>query len=565
PQLTNKRVYLIHHGSACSTGGPGYDAGARWSLALCAVLLLFCLIGTILDAIIEAYNTSEENTSPSDQNNTVELQSVTIPPQANNTLTRQTTSSTALHPPEETIRFGPPRFLKSKLCEVFLCFSLLRNTKKIFSTNVPATAITSINGIRVFSIWWVILGHTFLYVLISPIVENKAQTVEDSKLLSILPVTNAYFAVDSFFFLSGLLVAYTCFRKMAKSDGKFNWILFYVHRFWRLTPSYMFVILFTVHLKGLISDSLLWQYTYKDPFCSDKWWTNLLYINNFYPEEFTEQCIGWTWYLANDMQFYVISPILLILAFKYGWRGLLSSTGTLLLISTIVIAALIGAYDVDPIINLKLLHFTDETAKKSRDNSNYIYSKPYCRIQPYLIGFILGYAIYMKYRGPIKRRGWLIALIGWSVAFAIAMTVVYAPHESVVPGNREWNMTENIFYGTFQRLLWGLVLAWVTYACHYGYGSYIQQFLSARFWIPLSRLTYSVYLVHIIVLQFMLTAVNGTIHYDIPTTSYYFIAATVLSYAVGFILAVVIEFPSENLENLVLKFLQERKKYAVNS
>ena len=82
--------------------------------ALCAVLLLFCLIGTILDAIIEAYNTSEENTSPSDQNNTVELQSVTTPPQANNTLTRQTTSSTALHPPEETIRFGPPRFLKCK-------------------------------------------------------------------------------------------------------------------------------------------------------------------------------------------------------------------------------------------------------------------------------------------------------------------------------------------------------------------------------------------------------------------------------------------------------------------
>ena len=57
------------------------------------------------------------------------------------------------------------------------------------------------------------------------------------------------------------------------------------------------------------------------------------------------------------------------------------------------------------------------------------------------------------------------------MAFAIAMTLVYGPHESIVQGNREWNKTENIFYGTFQRLLWGLVLAWVTYACHYGYGS----------------------------------------------------------------------------------------------
>ena len=32
-------------------------------------------------------------------------------------------------------------------------------------------------------------------------VENKASLSEDSKLLSMLPVLNAYFSVDSFFFL----------------------------------------------------------------------------------------------------------------------------------------------------------------------------------------------------------------------------------------------------------------------------------------------------------------------------------------------------------------------------
>jgi hypothetical protein len=76
--------------------------------ALCAVLLLFCLIGTILDVIIEAYNTS-----PSDQNNTVELQPVAPPPSEKDTLTPQATSSTT-GPPEETVRFGLPRFLKCK-------------------------------------------------------------------------------------------------------------------------------------------------------------------------------------------------------------------------------------------------------------------------------------------------------------------------------------------------------------------------------------------------------------------------------------------------------------------
>ena len=28
------------------------------------------------------------------------------------------------------------------------------------------------------------------------------------------------------------------------------------------------------------------------------------------------QCVGHTWYLANDMQFYVISPVFIILLYK---------------------------------------------------------------------------------------------------------------------------------------------------------------------------------------------------------------------------------------------------------
>ena len=29
------------------------------------------------------------------------------------------------------------------------------------------------------------------------------------------------------------------------------------------------------------------------------------------------QCLNWSWYLANDMQFYVISPVLLFLVFRW--------------------------------------------------------------------------------------------------------------------------------------------------------------------------------------------------------------------------------------------------------
>ena len=56
------------------------------------------------------------------------------------------------------------------------------------------------------------------------------------------------------------------------------------------------------------------------------------------------------------------------------------------------------------------------------------------------------------------------------MAFALGMTLVYAPHESVIPGNREWGQAENVIFGMLQRFLWGVALAWVTFACHNGYG-----------------------------------------------------------------------------------------------
>ena len=51
----------------------------------------------------------------------------------------------------------------------FLCFSLIKNTSRIMDTNVPTSAITSINGMRVMSMWWVILGHVYAFQMVAPI------------------------------------------------------------------------------------------------------------------------------------------------------------------------------------------------------------------------------------------------------------------------------------------------------------------------------------------------------------------------------------------------------------
>ena len=50
---------------------------------------------------------------------------------------------------------------------------------------------------------------------------------------------------------------------------------------------------------------------FESMYCKNTWWTNALFVNNFVDE--SKMCLGVTWYLANDMQFHWISPLILIL------------------------------------------------------------------------------------------------------------------------------------------------------------------------------------------------------------------------------------------------------------
>ncbi|CAB3987618.1 Hypothetical predicted protein [Paramuricea clavata] len=190
----------------------------------------------------------------------------------------------------------------------------------------------------------------------------------------------------------------------------------------------------------------------------------------------------------------------------------------------------------------------------------YVYLKPYCRIQVYLVGFLLGYVMHRYSNTKTRPPSWMTTLLGWSAAAVLAMLLVYGPHKSILPGAEKWNKAENVLFGTFHRFLWGLVLVWVTYACHYGAGGLVQKFLSARFWIPLSRLTYNVYLIHYIILILMFFGAKGTIHYDLYTATYYFLANVMLSYGAAYVLSVVIEFPCANLEELILKYIRKARK-----
>ncbi|XP_045202111.2 nose resistant to fluoxetine protein 6-like [Mercenaria mercenaria] len=430
------------------------------------------------------------------------------------------------------------KYQPGTLGKLLLSFSVYSNAPKIFNTYQPAGTLTSVNGIRFVSMAWVILGHTYAFGL--TLTDNVATYFPQvMKRFTFQAVSNATVSVDTFFVLSGLLVSYLSLREMKKVGGarRFKWGMFYFHRFWRLTPPYMLLLMLYVPTFKYWADGPFWPQTGVDvDECKDTWWTNLLYINNIVRTD--KMCMGWSWYLANDMQFYVLSPIMLIPLYYSPLWGTISCL-LLILVNFISTGILSKHYD----INANLLLTQDATSAMQE-----IYFKPWARIGPYVIGFFTGYLLYIT-ECKVKMSK-LLNIVGWLVATGVALLVLYGLYTP--DGSPKLGVDTSALYNATFRTAWGMCVAWVIFACASGYGGPVNKLLSWRAIIPLSRLTYCAYLVHPLVLYTYYSSRRSLMRWYDLELIYLFLGHLCVSYAAAFIISLAFESPMMGLEKVML-------------
>ena len=281
-------------------------------------------------------------------------------------------------------------------------FSLFQTIPTLLATKQGPSVITCLNGLRVISMTWVILGHSFSFR--GRNVDNLSVMESVLSRFSFQAVENAFFCVDSFFFLSGVLVAYLSLREMGRLDGHFPFFHFYVHRYLRLTPTLVFVLFFgwflTGHLPhGPFSKSLSYPFTTG---CYKYWWTNLLYINNLYPWKLKDECMRWTWYLANDMQFYIISPLILFSLYHWFPVGVVI-VGVFLVMGFAITASFSAVYDYQASIFSILAYYYTNKSGAPIVYMDAIYIKPWSRISSYLLGLAIGYVLYNSYMLNVRK------------------------------------------------------------------------------------------------------------------------------------------------------------------
>ena len=335
-----------------------------------------------------------------------------------------------------------------------------------------------INGLRFFSFFWILVFHTvYIYGLLAG--KESFFELTDSAPAWLWWIWNADKAVDLFFVISGFLISVILFKELSKT-GDIKLKRFYFRRYLRLTPIYALIVL------------LYWLSEGRN----HEWvWTNILYINNFLPLD--KMALHWTWTLAVEEQFYLLLPLILAVLYKASGRPILSVLIALLLLSLVIRTGVIYYYP-------EIWNASYRDMLISEAVSHLFYTKLYdnliTRYGPFVCGSIAAYLYCFK---QDELRNWLslraafnrLAYIGVLLIalFFALFPVMSSEFQEAGPWLRAYVVTH--------RTLFAAAIAWFMLMVFMNLDSVglLNRLLSLRCWQPLSQLTYSMYLVHFMV------------------------------------------------------------------
>lgn len=453
--------------------------------------------------------------------------------------------------------------------KVFLCFSAVSNFKRVFAGRGTRDSLDSLNGIRVISISWVILGHVAIQYLAYSVCSNVVKTPDYVEMFSSTIIYGAFFAVDVFFWLSAFLMSYLMLKEM-NARGFPGFFVPVVHRFLRITPLFLFVTFLFWSLQKYLGSGPVWYSgDLSNDDCYDYWWTNLTYTNNFVPDFRRNSCIGVGWYLANDMQFFILSlPVMYLYGKVNKWVG----WGCIAGLNLVMVFSSLGVAEQHD-LNLVMV------SESQKDLMDYYYVKPYCRVGPYALGLASGFVMYsykrkldtgetydafaLKIAGLFEkfwcRVGLFLAGLG---CFSFLIFIQYTAYR--YPGDNfefsSWSRSENVAWLSLNRLFLGFSLTLMFLPLVLGYFSFIGQFLSWPFWNPFANLNFCVYLIHLSLTEVIYKSQKMGVYISNLNIYKDAISVLLLCFLVAVPIFLLVECPFGRLEKLFWESLKKKPK-----
>ena len=366
--------------------------------------------------------------------------------------------------------------------DCIMCFDLHRNWRVLSRRGPPKAGVdlSVLNGLRVLSMVFIIIGHTTSYgewfnsvaypsVALAPYLVN--QSFFNNWWLGIFFV--GWYSVDTFLFVGGVVCGSRASlqiealkRRQEKISSRLDkvllhvkfWTLYIFGRYLRLLPVLLMVLFTAWQLVPSLGESPWWERHWDVVYggqCGQYWWSTVLMVQNFWPaprdpeaiDTSTPICLGPSWYLAVDMQLHIfVAPLLLcIWHFTPNLRRSFVRKsahfwGTASILLLIVTSVAVTGYIV-------VRHQCWLQGFAVGDYYHY-YIKPWTRSPPFLFGLLLGLIFHNLYRqkpGSVNPPS-LGKSLGVSWDSLRIPTLFYSNDSVVAPGASPRNGAEAMKY-----------------------------------------------------------------------------------------------------------------------
>ncbi|XP_075541468.1 nose resistant to fluoxetine protein 6-like isoform X2 [Dermacentor variabilis] len=417
---------------------------------------------------------------------------------------------------------------------VLATFGVFRNLKQLLTTEDVPSSMQCLHGIRVMTMFWVVLSQTYLNV--------EFQAVRGLKFL--IPAVESFFfqiivngllAVDTFFFLSGLLLAMNVIRNLDKKNAKKQTIGMFLYRYLRLTPGCLVLLCFFT-LVPLLGSGPIWKEKILPEVaaCRRNWWAVLLNVNNFVHSE--RMCLPSLWYVSADWQLHCALFLIVFLLMRRPAFGGMAAFAAVIIFGVIIgVQTTLSGY---PPTMLPLYAERSRVMAMVQD----VVMRPYTHAGPFTVGLCTAFLIFKYSTTRITKVVQATLWLSSSLCMTLSLFATWKWNRNV-----EASDLETLLYSSLHRTGWALGLGWTVYACLTDRCALVNQVLSWKAWLPLSRLTYGVYLAHPVVLDFQMWTIRERIFGSHMSMLYLFSGNLAVSMGVAVVFYVAFEAPFRKL------------------
>ncbi|XP_059481567.1 nose resistant to fluoxetine protein 6-like isoform X2 [Neocloeon triangulifer] len=399
-----------------------------------------------------------------------------------------------------------------------LPFSLSRNWS-ILTNDVSKNTMQSLDGVRALSIYMVVICH------------NCISNV-------VVPYMNKRFIYD----VRGVLRTYNMLKGI--KEQKFSFFKDLVQRYVRFTLPLLVIITFYTTWFDKMGSGPTWYKSVgvNKELCEKNWFWNILYVNNNVNP--TESCIAQSWYLAADMQFYIAAPIFIQLICR--WPNIGKKIFAFIFFSSLLIpAAIVYFTRAAPSYAAS---FTDEGILKY---IKWLHFSTLNRITPYMVGIALGFVLWKLKNGEDQKLSKKAVCLCWIASIFSIFAAAYGVSR-FIDTSYKYNLVEIMIFTGLHKALFTLCLAWFIYACESGRSVILNNFLSCKLFSFLSKLSFSIFLTHFIVINYIDGTLRHERYFDLIQNLHVFMGSFSFSIILAIVFYLLIEAPSRSLVNSLL-------------